>query len=170
MNAAARLCQQSSRTRSYAVFAIDGVSLFVAQKSIHAFELVADVQPQKGWPNCIGSIAVRKEYWPAYCVDSNLEVTTLVPPERNVCVVFNTSQGFYGVLCDRVDRIDCESVRVIRIPRCMEMPEGPLEALGIFDRRIGCIVSVDALHGLLTNYCAPEPYSEISSITTIRAM
>lgn len=142
---------------SYAVLSVDDLSLLVPQRAVHALELALDVEPGGDSPSRIGWIWVERKQWPVFCLDANLEPLREPPPARKICAVLVLEAGGFGLLCDRIENLEHNSVRTFPIPGCMHDPDAPIDALAAFDGRIGCVLCVSGLGAVLSPQAGPMP-------------
>ena len=75
------------------------------------------------------------------CFDGDLELTTLVPVERRVCVLLHYGGGYAGVLCEAVATLEAEDVQVFPLPPALSASATPVRGLVTYDGVLGCLTT-----------------------------
>ena len=127
----------------YAVLTMDNLALLIPQHQVHALEPAFDVRRSEG--DDLGWIAVAGARSPVHCLSEDMQPTREVPAGRHICVLLDTGDGLFGVLCDQVVMLDQAGLEILPLPGCMRTPSTPLHGLVLHGERVLCVTSAQDL-------------------------
>jgi len=129
--------QSAREVPGWLVLKIDNLNLAIPQKEASAVELVTaldvaiDGEPEAGW------LTQNNEMWPAYSVDSRLELQTETPPIRRFCVMFHGGDRYIGLLCDQVRMLQSDGdLTLDEMPACLAEEQSPLQWIALLEDQV----------------------------------
>ncbi len=149
----------------YLVLNFGGLHLLLPHTEVYTLEPRSDVQAGADGEQAAGWLAAEGQSWPVVCFDADLELTTLVPVERRVCVLLHYGGGYAGVLCDAVATLEAEDVQVFSLPPALRASATPVRGLVTYDGLLGCLTSSRVLLSRLPvsadsrSRPSPDPFS-----------
>ena len=139
----------SSEKPLYAVLRFADCKLFVPQREIRTLESVLDLILEKELSTTVGSMMFAGKAWPAYCLTAELAVIQELPSARRVCALLSQGSDSLALVCDQLEVLPQDSLKVQPLPACMVNPDSPVEALAIFQGNLGCVTSTARLAAYL---------------------
>lgn len=133
----------------YAVLTIDQRKLLLPQREIHTLESVLDVITATDVPNAIGSFTLAGNSWPVYCLSGQLDLMLELPGTRRICVLLKDSTQGLGLVCDQIEPLGREDLRLQPLPPSMKTPTSPIQALVLRHDAIGCVTTTAHLATLI---------------------
>ena len=112
----------------YLVLNFAGLHLLLPHTEVYTLEPRSDVQAGEEGDRTAGWLVADGQSWPVVCFDGDLELTTLVPVERRVCVLLHYGGGYAGVLCEAVATREAEDVQVFPLPPALSASATPVRA------------------------------------------
>lgn len=129
--------QPAREVPGWLVLKIDNLNLAIPQKDASAVELVTaldvaiDGEAEAGW------LSQNEEMWPAYSVDSRMELQTDTPGIRRFCVMFHSGDRFIGLLCDQVRMLQSDGdLALDDMPACLAAEQSPLQWIALLDNQV----------------------------------
>lgn len=147
--ATVRRHEQQSAGAVCAEVRIDGQSLLMANEHVRAVEPASALKSHGPNVGSIGELEVDSECWPVFCFDKNLRALEDVPPSRRSCVLLESLNGRFAILCDELLVVDDEALELVPVPRCLRGEQDLVDALAICSGRVLCLLSVDRLAATL---------------------
>jgi hypothetical protein len=115
------------------------------QNQIPSVEPSMDLDIQSGPAGSVGEIVLSGRPWPVYSLDRNLDLIGQIPRERRICVLIFGALGGFGITCDELSPLNTDDVRMHSIPGCMRTPDLSAESLAVYDGRVACVLSAEAI-------------------------
>ncbi|QQS54784.1 MAG: chemotaxis protein CheW [Candidatus Competibacteraceae bacterium] len=135
-------------TRALAKLTLGGYSWLLPQTEIRSLESLLDIDQEVQAPRSIGAIALGGEWWPVYCLSSELRLLPQLPDNRRICALLDNGADRFGLLCDQVETL-AKAPRLLALPACMGSPDSPVQALAPLDEGLGCVTDTEHLAALL---------------------
>lgn len=140
----------------YAAISVDTIRLFLPQNEIRSLEPAVEVNRVEPPMEGVGWIFFDGRDWPVYCLGSDLSPSDRLPAARRICVMLGVAQGYFGLMCDRLEVLSENRLQPVPLPAIMQSSHTPVQALALYEGTPGCVVSADALFGFL-DFCASRP-------------
>jgi len=137
----------------YAAILMDGIWLLLSQNEIRSLEPAVDLNLVAPPADGVGWISFDDRDWPVYCLSSDLSPSRRLPATRRICVLLSVDQGYFGLMCDRLDVLSANRLRPVPLPSIMRLSHTPIGALALYEGTPRCVISADALLGFL-DFCA----------------
>ena len=142
-------------TQFYAVLHIGELRLFVPQTEIKGLESTEMLKAVAGRPPFEYQLSETERY-PVYVVDEKLKPQQQLQQDSQECVLLNDGLNQFAVVCENLDEAMREQIQLRSIPRSMRTAQSPIQALAVFEGRLGCITTTALLHHYLTRFSLAE--------------
>jgi hypothetical protein len=134
--------------RAFTLLTLDGCAWLLPRTEVQALEAVPDIDPEVRASRSVGAIALAGEWWPVYCLSSDLRLLPTIPAGRRVCPLLDNGADRFGLVCDQVETLVKPS-RLHPAPACMTAPDSPIQALILLDRGLGCVTTTESIARLI---------------------
>jgi len=136
----------------WALLSMDGLMLALPQKDIVSIVLTADLQPAPeatlepatGSDRAIGWLKQDAQYWPVYCLDRHLAVSTLIGAAR--VLLFRSGERILGLVGTQVSLL-ANDADIVAPPlhACLKRPGSPLVGLALRNNAIVTVINAQML-------------------------
>jgi hypothetical protein len=139
----------------YAAISVGGTRLFVAQNEIRSLEPAVDLDLDEPPLAGVGWITFGGCDWPVYCLAGDLSPSSELPVARRVCILLNAHQGYFGLMCDRLEVISENRLQPVPLQAIMRAAHTPVQALALYEGAPGFVISASGLLAFL-DFCAGD--------------
>ncbi|MCC7220961.1 MAG: hypothetical protein IT490_09575 [Candidatus Contendobacter sp.] len=134
--------------RAFTRLTLDGRTWLLPQTEVQALEMSLDIDPEVRTPLGVGAIAFEGEWWPVYCLSSELRLLPHIPAGRRICPLLNNGADRFSLVCDQVETL-VGSSRLHPVPACMASRNSPIQALVLLDQGLGCVTTTESIARLI---------------------
>lgn len=135
----------------YAVLHIGELRLFVPQTEIKGLEPIDVVKAGDG-NGCFEYVLSKSERCPVYVIDEKLKPQQQLLGNSQECVLLDDGLSQFAMVCEQLDEAMREQIQLRSIPRSMRTVQSPIQALAVFEGRLGCITTTALLHQYLARF------------------
>lgn len=128
---------------------LDDGTLLLPHQDVASIESVAALVPEEQEKPLVGYLELANARWPVVCISGDMEPLTSVPAGRRICLLLRSGERGFGVLCDGIQMLDAEALRVQELPACMAASFSPLAGLAIQEGKVVSMTSASLLAGFL---------------------
>lgn len=132
----------------FAVLSFDGLQLLIPQNDIYSLEPIADITPSVADNGSLGQLKQGSQVWSLYALSSDLTVLTSRPDNYRIVILMKNIQPAFGLLCEQVNTIESNQIRIHPMPPAMNCKDSPLLALALTGEEVLTISSASALSDL----------------------
>lgn len=144
-----RLASKSTVVSLYAIVSIDDRKLLIPQQEINSLESIFDLATTPQEPPAVGAFTLAGELWPVFCLSSNLDVLLEIPNARRMCVLLKDDNHTLGLVCDQIEPLRQQDMRLQPLPPCMKTSTSPVQALVFHNEAVGCVTTTARLAKLI---------------------
>ena len=135
----------------YAVLHISDLRLFVPQTEVKGLESI-DVLKAGNDGMCFEYTLSETERYPVYVMDEKLKPQQQLVRAGQECVLLNDGLNQFAVVCEQLHEAMREQIQLRSIPRSMRTARSPIQALAVFEGRLGCVTNAGLLYQYLTHF------------------
>ncbi len=133
------------------LFRLGDTSFILASGEIYSVEHIEDIDIDHHKEDlAIGSISLRGNDWPVYCLDDDLTLISDITTDRNICTMLRMGDALFGVLCNSLNPVRFSEKQIQPVPESMVNPDAPFDAIVVLDdNSIALHTSAEKLHTLI---------------------
>ena len=127
----------NTRAAAIMVIEIDGATFYLPQIDLITFENVQQLLGAENQDLNVATINVSGKMIPVYCLSKDFELLNYIPDERKVCIITGCRDQRFGILCDKIQKLNYTEIRFEPVPACMQTANTPLSSFFLFRSESG---------------------------------
>lgn len=136
----------------------DTVEIIIPQDEVVSIESIHELSPADSSKRFIGEIYKKNITVPVYCFSDAMEIMACAPEDRSKCVVIRHGDEDFSLLCQDIQNVVLNDMRLQTVPPCMNGRNMPVTHLCLYKE----VVNLLNL-GLVTNASCLYEYIKKSS-------
>lgn len=137
------------QSQLFAHLKLGKLDLLIPQSDVFSLEPTLDMSPLPEFAPIVGQMWQAQTLWSLYAFSENLTLLDECPVHYRVVILLKNTDYSYGIICEQVQSIEREQVQIQSLPSAMETTHSPLLALALYEEKVRCISSAQALRILL---------------------
>lgn len=134
----------------------DTVEIIIPQDEVVSIESIHELNPADNGKRFIGEINKQNTTVPVYCFSDSMEILARAPEDRSKCVVIRHGDEDFSLLCQDIQNVVLNDMRLQTVPPCMSGRNMPVTHLCLYKEvvnllNLGLVTNASCLYEYIKN-------------------
>lgn len=127
-----QLANKTKQGATIMAIELDGQHYYLPQVDLITFENTQQLRSKEKPGTEVATILIGSELVPVYCLSKDFELLDYVPDNRKVCIVTGYKNKRFGILCDKIHKLNYTEIKFEPVPACMAGVDTPVSSLFLY--------------------------------------
>lgn len=134
----------------------DTVEIIIPQDEVVSIESIHELNPTDSNKRIIGKIYKQNITVPVYCFSDSMEILASAPEDRSKCIVIRHGDEDFSLLCQDIQNVVLNDMRLQTVPPCMNGRNMPVTHLCLYKEvvnllNLGLVTNASCLYEYIKN-------------------